>query len=286
MSESEYVCYENLPYQKWYYLPQQKTTKEEWAERFEFVYRCSKEYIALNKPVDEAYVNYVICRHKQLYTDDKESTRAMKFQLGNIYNNQYEKQSALKALILKAFKQRFLIIKKPARDLEHYIECCKLYESHRLKGMEYNLPFLVEFDTSVLVLADDFKLNINKPAEDKPPEDKPPEDKPPEDKPPEDKPPEDKPPEDKPPEDKPVEDKPAEIKTPPIPEEPWENHPLNMIMKNIKSKSFVIEEKKSYPSFKKHTLSLLLKQEKKKNIKLEEMLRQINSTENTMVNLK
>jgi hypothetical protein len=58
MSINEYVRYENI-FNSGFQTYQRKTTKEEWTERFEFVYRCSKDYIALSKSVDDAYVNYV-----------------------------------------------------------------------------------------------------------------------------------------------------------------------------------------------------------------------------------
>ena len=146
---SDYITYNNLSRSNrlWFHLPQEKTTEEEWTQRFEFVYKSSKDYMALNKAKEDAYVDYILYNHKHLYTDAKETTSAMDTHLYKIYYNKNKNQSEIKANILKAFKEKFQNIKKPASDLEHYIHCCELYASHRLKGIVYNLPFPVETDT-------------------------------------------------------------------------------------------------------------------------------------------
>ena len=143
MSLSEYVRYENI-FNSGFQTYQLKTTKEEWTERFEFVYKCSRDYIALCKPVNDAYVNYIIYKNKHLYTGDKGTTSAMILQLSRIYTNEFNKQYKLKVPIVKAFKERFPSINNSASELEHYLDSCKEYDAHRLKGIEYNLPFPIE----------------------------------------------------------------------------------------------------------------------------------------------
>ena len=142
MSLNEYVRYENQIIRN---CPR-KTTKEEWTERFEFVYKSSKEYMALNKAESESRINYIVYTHKYFYTDDKETTSEMKSQLYKIYYDIHKKQSDLKVNLLKAFTESFPSIKTPSYHLDHYLHCCELYASHRLKGIEYNLPFPVEID--------------------------------------------------------------------------------------------------------------------------------------------
>jgi len=157
MSVSEYVSYYNEFERRSFHVFERNTTKEEWAERFEFVYKCSNDYIALNKPVSDAYINYLVYKNKHLYTNDNETTSTMLWHLYENYYNKHKKQSALKFQILKIFKEKFPSIKKPACDIEHYIECCVLYESHRLKGKYYNLPFPVETNTPAPV---DFQVEV------------------------------------------------------------------------------------------------------------------------------
>jgi len=159
MSLSEYVRYENI-FNSGFQTYQRKTTKDEWTERFEFVYRCSKEYIAMSKSVSDAYINYIVYKNKHLYTDDKETTSAMILQLSRLYHNKYNKQCELKIPIVKGFKERFPNINNSASELEHYLHSCEVYASHRLKGIEYNLPFPVEIDLSST--PEDFKLDVNK----------------------------------------------------------------------------------------------------------------------------
>ena len=144
MSVTEHITYDNVFTLSWFSVPEQKTTKEEWTERFECVYNCSSDYIALNKSVSDAYIQYITYKHKHLFTDDTETTSAMMWHLHGIYYNKYKTQSALKIPIIKAYKERFPSIKKPSCDVEHYIECCEKYASHRLKGILYDLPFQVE----------------------------------------------------------------------------------------------------------------------------------------------
>jgi hypothetical protein len=145
MSLSDYVRYENI-FKRSFYPCQQKTTKEEWTERLEFVYKCSKDYILLSKPVNDTYVNYRLYKNKELYTDDKETTSTIRLTLYDIYYNEYKKQCNLKIPIVKAFKERFPNINNAASELDHYLYCCELYASHKLKGIEYNLPFPVDSD--------------------------------------------------------------------------------------------------------------------------------------------
>lgn len=157
---SDHITYYKLSTSNrlWSHLPEEKTTKEEWTQRFEFVYKSSKDYMALNKAKKDAYVDYVLYNHKHLYTDEKETTSAMETHLYKIYYNKQKNQSEIKANILKAFKEKFPNIKKPASDLEHYIHCCEIYASHRLKGIEYNLPFPVEDNTPST--QEEFKLGV------------------------------------------------------------------------------------------------------------------------------
>jgi hypothetical protein len=162
MSISEYVRYENI-FNTGFQTYQRKTTKEEWTERLEFVYKSSKDYIALSKAVSDAYVNYIVYKNKHLYTDDKETTWAMRSYLYNIYYDEYKKRYDLKIPIVKAFKERFPSINNSASELEHYLDSCEVYASHRLKGIEYNLPFPVEDDPKT---PEDFQLKIEvKPSE-------------------------------------------------------------------------------------------------------------------------
>jgi hypothetical protein len=153
MSLNEYVRYENQIIRS---CPR-KTTKEEWTERLEFVYNCSKDYMNLNKIVSDTHINYMLYKNKHLYTDDKETTTEIKSHLYKIYYDEYKKQSDLKLTILKCFTERFPTIKMPASQLEYYLYCCELYASHRLKGIEYNLPFPVETDVPT---EEDFKLRV------------------------------------------------------------------------------------------------------------------------------
>ena len=157
MSLSEYVCYENKirrPESLRTYLL--KTTKEEWTERFEFVYKFSKEYIALSKRMSDTYVNYVIYNNKYLYTNDKETTSVIHSQLYSVYEQIRYKQFQMRCSIGKKFSERFPSIINPSYEIEHYLYCCELYASHRMKGIEYNLPFHVETDPQSSL--DDFKL--------------------------------------------------------------------------------------------------------------------------------
>jgi hypothetical protein len=150
MSLSEYVCYENKirrPESLRTYLL--KTTKEEWTERFEFVYKFSKEYIALSKRMSDTYVNYVIYNNKYLYTNDKETTSVIHSQLYSVYEEIRYKQFQMRFSIGKKFSERFPSIINPSYEIEHYLYCCELYASHRMKGIEYNLPFHVETDASL-----------------------------------------------------------------------------------------------------------------------------------------
>jgi len=157
MSLSEYVRYENI-FNGRFNTCQKKTTKEEWTERLEFVYKSSKEYILLSKAVSDAYINYIVYKNKHLYTDDKETTSAMRSYLYNIYYDEYKKQYDLKIPIIKAFKERFPNIYNSESELEHYLYSCEVYASHRLKGIEYSLPFPVE--TDALPIQEDFQLII------------------------------------------------------------------------------------------------------------------------------
>lgn len=163
MSLSEYVRYENI-FNSGFQTYQRKTTKEEWTERLEFVYKCSKEYIALSKVVSDYYVNYIVYKNKHLYTDDKETTSTNIFNLYMLYNNELKKLCVLKDPIIKGFKERFPNINNSASELEHYLDSCKEYASHRLKGIEYSLPFPVENDPT----PEDFQLRIESKPETKP----------------------------------------------------------------------------------------------------------------------
>ena len=160
MSLSDYVRYENI-FNSGFQTYQQKTTKEEWTERFEFVYKCSKDYIALGKAVSDAYINYIVYKNKHLYTDDKETNTAMRLNLYNLYYTEYKKQSDLKVLIVKAFKEQFPNINNSASELENYLNSCEVYASHRLKGIEYALPFPVETDKQEKV--NDFEVGVEEP---------------------------------------------------------------------------------------------------------------------------
>lgn len=154
MKPSEYVCYENS-IRRNSIISVRKTTKEEWTERFEFVYKSSKDYIALNKTISDAHIKYITYKNKHLYTNDQETTSEKQSELYNIYYDEYKKQSDLKASILKGFKERFPNIKNPLYELEqHYLYCCEVYTSHKLKGVEYNLPFPVETDVQPIQIND------------------------------------------------------------------------------------------------------------------------------------
>ena len=170
MSLSEYVRYENI-FNSGFQTYQRKTTKEEWTERLEFVYKCSKEYIALSKVVSDYYVNYIVYKNKHLYTDDKETTSTNIFNLYMLYNNELKKLCVLKDPIIKGFKKRFPNINNSVSELEHYLDSCKEYASHRLKGIEYSLPFPVENDPPPT--PEDFKLGVDEHPESKPPENTP-----------------------------------------------------------------------------------------------------------------
>jgi len=176
MSLSEYVRYENV-FKCGFIRCKQKTTKEEWTERFELVFKCSKNYMALNKQVSDAYINYLIYKNKYLYTDDKETTLSIKTDLYHKYYSEYKKQFDLKIPIIKAFKEKFPNIYNPDQEVGHYLFCCELYESHRLKGIEYNLPFPVETDSPPALL-NDFPLGVEESKSsdntEPPPENKPP----------------------------------------------------------------------------------------------------------------
>jgi len=156
MSLSEYVRYENI-FNSGFQTYQRKTTKDEWTERLEFVYKCSKEYIALSKVVSDYYVNYIVYKNKHLYTNDKETTSTIIFNLYMLYNNELKKLCELKDPIIKGFKERFPNINNSASELEHYLHSCKEYACHRLKGIEYSLPFPVENDPKT---PEDFQLKI------------------------------------------------------------------------------------------------------------------------------
>jgi hypothetical protein len=142
MSLGDYVRYENEIKRPFRGCPR-KTTKEEWTERFEFVYKSSAEYVALNKPVDDAYMNYRVYRNRNEYTSDKDTTSTMQTHLYSLYYHEMEKQESLKKTLLTAFTERFPAIKQGSVELEHYLHCCELYATHRLKGIEYSLPFSV-----------------------------------------------------------------------------------------------------------------------------------------------
>ena len=157
MSLNDYVRYENI-FRRGIRTCQRKTTKEEWTKRLEYVYRCSKDYRALKKQVSDAYLNYIIYTHKELYTDDRETTSEMRLDIYDIYYKQYTKQCELKVPIVKAFKEQFPNINNPACELEHYLYCCELYEAHKLKGIEYNLPFDIETGTPPQV--NEFKVKV------------------------------------------------------------------------------------------------------------------------------
>lgn len=179
MSLSEYVLYENdirNPESLRGFL--RGTTKDEWTERFEFIYRRSKEYIALSKIVSDAYTKYNIYKNKHLYTDDKDTTCAMQSQLYSVYNKLTYKRFSLKFAVGKAFKERFPSIKNPSYEVEHYLYCCELHASHRLKGIEYNLPFPVETDSPPPAPINDFPVGVDEsnPSDNNepPPENKPP----------------------------------------------------------------------------------------------------------------
>ena len=159
MSLSDYVRYENI-FNSGFQTYQQKTTKEEWTERFEFVYKCSKDYIALGKAVSDAYINYIIYNNKHLYTDEK-TTSVMIFNLYKLYYTEYKKQSDLKVPIVKAFKERFPNINNSASELENYLNSCEVYASHRIKGIEYALPFPIETDKPDQV--SDFEVGVEEP---------------------------------------------------------------------------------------------------------------------------
>jgi hypothetical protein len=170
MSLSEYVRYENI-FNSGFQTYQRKTTRDEWTERFEFVYKCSKEYIALSKSVNDAYINYIVYTNKHLYTSDKETTSAMRLQLSKVYHEEYNKQYKLKVPIIKAFKERFPNINNSASELEHYLDSCNEYESHRLKGIHYNLPFPLEPDVIPLPVNDfQVKVEESRPVEHKVPQ--------------------------------------------------------------------------------------------------------------------
>jgi len=142
MSLGDYVRYENEIKRPFRGCPR-KTTKEEWTERFEFVYKSSAEYVALNKPVDDAYMNYRVYRNRNEYTSDKDTTSIMQTHLYSLYYDEMKKQEGLKKTLLKAFTERFPVIKQASVELDHYLHCCELYATHRLKGIEYSLPFSV-----------------------------------------------------------------------------------------------------------------------------------------------
>lgn len=176
MSLSEYVCYENKirnPETGRSYL--QKTTKEEWIDRLEFVYKRSKEYIALGKTKSDAYINYMNYNNKYLYTNDKDTKSITLSHLYSLYSEIRYKQFHLGCDIGRAFAERFQIptIKNPGYviELEHYLYCCELYASHRLKGMHYNLPFPLEAET-VTTQVNEFKVavEVSKPVENTIPE--------------------------------------------------------------------------------------------------------------------
>ena len=79
-----------------------------------------------------------------------------------LYKNKFKKLCELKDPIVKAFKEQFPNIYNSASELEHYLDSCIEYACHRLKGIEYSLPFPVEND--VLPTPEDFKLIIDEPA--------------------------------------------------------------------------------------------------------------------------
>jgi hypothetical protein len=171
MSLSEYVCYENS-IRRFSILSIRKTTKEDWTERFEFVYKSSKDYISLRKKISDAHVKYMTYKNKHLYTSAQDTRCEIQSELYKIYYYEYNKQFELSGRIIKAFKERFPNIKNPTYELEHhYINCCELYESHRLKGIHYNLPFPVEAET-VTVPVNEFEVAVeeSKPVENKVPE--------------------------------------------------------------------------------------------------------------------
>ena len=233
MSLSEYVCYENN-IRRYSLISIRKTTKEDWTERFEFVYKSSKDYIALRKIISDAHVKYITYKNKHLYTCAQDTTCEIQSELYTIYYTEYSKQFDLSARIIKAFKERFPNIKNPTYELEHhYFHCCELYEAHRLKGINYNLPFSVDNDQPPT--PEDFQIRIE----------------------------ESKPPESKPPESKPLESKPRQ-KVESLEE-------LFEIMR-LKAKPLGIRERKKNAN--KHTLSILLTQEKEKTKKLQEIIAQ------------
>jgi hypothetical protein len=169
MSLNDYVRYENI-FRRSFRSCQQKTTREEWSKRLEFVYKSSKDYRALNKEVSDSYLNYMIYTNKELYTDDKETNSEMRLDLYDIYYKQDTKQCELKVPIVKGFKEQFPSINNPARELEHYLYCCELYDAHKLKGIEYNLPFDIETEPPPQV--NEFKVKVEQVTEPEKPEGK------------------------------------------------------------------------------------------------------------------
>jgi hypothetical protein len=236
MSLSEYVRYENN-IRRFSTISIRKTTKEEWTERFEFVYKCSKDYISLRKKISDAHVKYITYKNKHLYTSAQDTTYEIQSELYKIYYDEYNKQFELSARIIKAFKERFPNIKNPTYELEHhYFHCCELYEAHKLKGINYSLPFPMDNETPTT--PEDFKLGIDEPLS---------------------------------PESNPTQVNPAETK-PPESKPPQKTESFEEFLMRVKTKPLAIRQKKTYP--KKHTLSILLTQEKEKTKKLQEIITQ------------
>ena len=91
----------------------------------------------------------------------------MQTHLYSLYYHEMKKQENLKKTLLKAFSERFPTIKQASVELEHYLHCCELYATHRLKGIEYSLPFSVVAVASPVAspvpVENEFEVVANKP---------------------------------------------------------------------------------------------------------------------------